>query len=116
MNTIKGSLQISNHDREGVADELSALISQMMTVNGVRPSMIQSLLLCGSDDLPENYVDLVIRDAGLDDVPVYCLQQFRHQSDLNHCVQVLMYLNVEIEELTHFVLGCETWEADWSQL
>lgn len=109
MTTIKGSVKITETEADGIAREVAGLLSALLAKNRLNPDSLRSVLISGTDDLPGGFAEEAIALAGLQTVPVYTVQQFRYQADMDCCIQVVLYPKALPTEPVNLLLGCESW-------
>lgn len=92
-----------------MAEDIAALFAELLTMNQLQTHDLHSVLLSATDDLPGGFSEDVIRIAGLQEIPVYTVQQFRYQANMDRCVQMICDVKQRMTDPQHLLLGCESW-------
>lgn len=109
MTSIKGSLKIQADVPEEIAGEVAGLLGSLIRKNDLQAKDLRSVLISATDDVPGGFIATAMNKAGLGDVPVFTIQQFRYQADMDRCVQIICYTDVPVQDPNHLLLGCESW-------
>lgn len=109
MKTIKGSIQITHAEVDQIEEKTAALLSGMLQDNQLTANDLASVLIGATDDLPGGFAEKAMEKASLLDVPLFGIQQFRYQSGMDRCIQIVMYPKQPLKDPKNRLLGCESW-------
>lgn len=109
MKTIKGSIQITHAGVDQIEEKTAALLSGMLQDNQLTANDLASVLIGATDDLPGGFAEKAMEKASLSDVPLFGIQQFRYQSGMDRCIQIVMYPKQRLKDPKNRLLGCESW-------
>jgi chorismate mutase len=99
-------------------DAVSALLSEMLSANGVKTEDLISIILTSTPDLTSEFPAVAARKIGLGSVPLLCAVEINVKGALPKVVRVLMHANLDrdLSDIKHIYLrGAAALRKDLAQ-
>ncbi|MGL5384410.1 MAG: chorismate mutase [Serratia sp. (in: enterobacteria)] len=90
---IRGAVQIAFDTPELIASGTSALITQLITRNGLRHSDLISFIFTVTPDLSSELPPLAAQEAGWGGVPMLCAAELPTQIMIPRVIRLLVHVN-----------------------
>ena len=103
---IRGATQLEQNSSAEMIDAVSALLSEMLSANGVKTEDLISIILTSTPDLISEFPAVAARKIGLGSVPLLCAVEIDVKGALPKVVRVLMHahLDRDLEDIKHIYL------------
>ena len=92
---LRGATTLDVDTPEHMHERVQALLSEMLSRNGVDHDDLISILFTATDDLHSMFPALAAREMGLGDVPLVCARELDITGGTPRCIRVLMHLTTD---------------------
>lgn len=106
MRIIHGSIQCHSNTSSAIFTAACALAQDMLQKNHCTKDDIEQILFAVTDDMEDIPTSEVMKDLGLVNTPSFTVQQFRYQTGMDMCLQIMMHLKRDMPALEDVILGC----------
>jgi chorismate mutase len=106
VRALRGATTLDEDTGTQMTERVQALVSAMLSRNGVVHDDIISMIFTATEDLVSAFPAAAARAAGLGDVPLLCARELAVAASTPRCVRVLMHVSTERAraELRHVYL------------
>jgi chorismate mutase len=106
VRALRGATTLDEDTEAQMTERVQALVSAMLSRNGVAHDDIISMIFTATEDLVSAFPAAAARAAGLGDVPLLCARELAVASSTPRCVRVLVHVCTERAraELRHVYL------------
>ena len=104
---VRGATSVDANDERMIIKATRALLERVVSVNGIEPEEIASVVFTSTSDLDASYPARAAREIGWNAVPLLCMQEMSVRGSLPRCVRVLIMWNTDTpsERIKHVYLG-----------
>jgi chorismate mutase len=92
---VRGASTVTQNSKEEILQETKALLSAMISENGIVLADIASILFTLTPDLNAEFPAVAARDMGFSDVPLICAAEIPVSGALAQCVRILIHWNTD---------------------
>ena len=95
VRALRGATTVDADTAEQVSERVQALVTAMLTRNGVAKEDLISIVVTATDDIHSMFPATAARACGLGDVPLLCARELDVESGTPLTVRVLMHVTTE---------------------
>ena len=95
VRALRGATTVDADTAEQVSERVQALVTAMLTRNGVAKEDLISIVVTATDDIHSMFPATAARACGLGDVPLLCARELDIVGGTPLCIRVLMHLATE---------------------
>jgi chorismate mutase len=106
MRAIRGAITVERNSKESILKAVKELLETIINDNEIKGKEFVSILFTATPDLDQVYPAVSARQMGLEEVPLFCLQEMQVNGSLKRCIRVMVYINRDcsLSELKHIYL------------
>lgn len=104
---VRGAACVSQNTREAIIEAAKYLCTAIFEANDMLADDVASILFSVTPDLTATFPAAAVRELGLTDVPVLCMQEIPVPDAPRGCIRVLMHWNTTRapSEVEHVYIG-----------
>jgi len=87
---IRGATTVDENDKEQIYSATEELIKEIVELNSVKKEDIVSIIFTATNDLDKAYPAVAVRNFGITNAALMCLQEMNVQGSLKKCIRVML--------------------------
>lgn len=106
MIAIRGAITVDCNSKDEIRKSTIELFSSIMESNNIVEDDLVSIIFSTTKDLDKLYPAVAVREYGIAETPLFCVQEMNVEGSLKKCIRVMLHCDKEIQkkEVKHIYL------------
>ncbi len=102
---VRGAIKVEKDERDEIIKKGKIMVNKIMTENDINPEDIICAFFTITSDLKSVSPGRIMREMGLNDVPVLCSQEPVYENSLSRTIRTLILYYSKQRKVKHMYIG-----------